>query len=147
VAGAGRFKVELNRRLAQFKWVLDLDNIAVSVKPLVAFLAPVSLEIQNRLLEVWHLGPKSFSEPNRTDAMRILENSDRFAALRRAMLISVAAEHQPAAALSDKCNQPAELRHRNHRHLIQNNNRAGVGVALELQVGLEFLKGHGARKL
>ena len=38
--------MELNRRLAQFKWVLDLDNIAVSVKPLVAFLAPMSLEIQ-----------------------------------------------------------------------------------------------------
>src|SRR5260370_24744555 len=78
---------------------------------------------------------------NRADAMRALDNSDRCAALRRAMLISVAAEHQPAAALSDKRNQPAELRNRNHRHLIQNNNRAGLGAALELQVGLEFLKG------
>ena len=82
MAGPGRFEVQLNGRLPQFKWVLDLDNIAVSVEPLVAFFAPVSLEIQNRLLEVWHLGPESFSEPNRADAMRILENSDRFAALR-----------------------------------------------------------------
>jgi len=63
------------------------------------------------------------------------------------MLIPVAAEHQPTAALSDKRNQPAELRNRNHRHLIQNNNRAGADVALKLQVGLEFLKGHGAWKL
>ncbi len=86
--------------------------------PLVAFFATVSFEIQNRFLEVWHLRPKSLSELNRADAMRVLENSDRFAALRRAMLISVAAEHQPAVALNDKRNQPAELRHRNHRHLI-----------------------------
>src|SRR5260370_34145602 len=93
VTGAGRFEIERSCRLGQFKWLRVLDNIAVSVKPLVAFRAPVSLEIQNRLLEVWHLGPKSFSELNRADAMGVLENSDRFAALRGAMLISVAAEH------------------------------------------------------
>jgi hypothetical protein len=58
--------------------VLDLDNIGVGVKPLVTFLAPVSLQIQNRLLEVWHLGSKSFSELYRADAMGVLENSDRF---------------------------------------------------------------------